>query len=189
MTDEVAVCRNTPIHILEMLAETKGVYRKKVVACNPNLPVYLLEKLAKEINYEIRANVAKNSNTPAYILDSLVNDPAPLVRFHVIQNENTSNITLFRLFESNNEKNKEIRLALVQRMLTAKNSFDKRKAINLIERYYSSSAISKCLADNINTSVETLEQLAEDFDKEISEKARKTLKTKFSVSSLHELNS
>ncbi|VEP17727.1 hypothetical protein H1P_6390003 [Hyella patelloides LEGE 07179] len=45
------------------------------------------------------------------------------------------------------------------------------------------------IADNINASMETLEKLATSSDTEIQEKARKTLKIKYSVSSLQKLNS
>jgi hypothetical protein len=87
----IARHRNTPVEILERLAEDGNVLARSVVAENPNTPVEILERLAEdglEIDRgyevsrcdEVRAALASNPHTSAAIFARLASDKCDSVR-------------------------------------------------------------------------------------------------------------
>ncbi len=68
---EVVSNPNTPIYILQKLAEKSVWQVRQIVAYNRNTPVYILEKLAQDDEPEVRKCIASNSKTPAYVLEKM----------------------------------------------------------------------------------------------------------------------
>jgi HEAT repeat protein len=56
----VAENPNTPIKLLEKLAEDKSPYVRRLVAGNPSTPIKLLEELAMDEDEDVRRGVAGN---------------------------------------------------------------------------------------------------------------------------------
>jgi hypothetical protein len=89
----IAHHRNTPVEILERLAEDGNSWARRVVAGNPNTPVEILEKLAKDgldidRGYEggcdeVRAALASNPHTSDAIFARLASDKCDSVRIAV----------------------------------------------------------------------------------------------------------
>jgi hypothetical protein len=89
----IAHHRNTPVEILEQLAEDGNSWARRVVAGNPNTPLKILERLAEdglEIDRgyeggcdEVRAALASNPHTSAAIFARLASDKCDSVRVAV----------------------------------------------------------------------------------------------------------
>jgi hypothetical protein len=82
----VAENPNTPVTVLNKLAQDKNWRLKAAVARNPSTPNSLLDKLAKERHWEIRSSVAANTNTSPRILNDLAVDNKFEVRAKVAVN-------------------------------------------------------------------------------------------------------
>ncbi|MGB8699183.1 MAG: DUF4132 domain-containing protein [Thermosynechococcaceae cyanobacterium] len=93
---------NTPISVLELLANDAQFYVRRSVAENPNTPLDLLIKLAKDSEPYACAGVAANVNTPAYLLEelSLVGDMQ--INYCLVKNPNITNEILRNIFRYSN---------------------------------------------------------------------------------------
>ena len=67
------------------------------VAQNENTPVPVLEELANDNDYLVRNGVAENNNTPVLLLEKLAEDPEESVRRRVLENENTPDSVLKKI--------------------------------------------------------------------------------------------
>jgi Leucine rich repeat variant len=86
----------TPIEILERLAQDPNEDVRSTVASNRNLPLATLLQLANDPSSNIRMNIARNSNTPPEILAQLAftDDPGGWIADSLVKNQNTSVETL-----------------------------------------------------------------------------------------------
>ncbi len=63
--------RQTPVQVLELLANDESARVRELVAENSDTPLEILVKLANDSNREVKAKVAGNLNTPTAVLESL----------------------------------------------------------------------------------------------------------------------
>lgn len=63
--------RQTPVQVLELLANDESPRVKELVAGNSDTPLKILVKLANDSNREVKAKVAGNLNTPTAVLERL----------------------------------------------------------------------------------------------------------------------
>ena len=87
MRQAVGGNKNTPISLLEKLAEDDEAWVRARVAENANTPVSLLEKLAGDEEWSVRDSVSENTNNPVSILKELAKDED--ARSDLARNENT----------------------------------------------------------------------------------------------------
>lgn len=63
--------RQTPVQVLELLANDRSPTVRETVAGNSDTPLEILVKLANDSNREVKAKVAGNLNTPTAVLERL----------------------------------------------------------------------------------------------------------------------
>ena len=80
---------NTPIHLLEQLAESQNKGDRQHLASYCYLTLHLFEKLSKDECQYVRQNVAGNKNTPIKILEELSKDETESVCQYVADNPST----------------------------------------------------------------------------------------------------
>ena len=102
MRRPVAENTNTPVSLLEKLAEDENEYVRCNVAKNTNTPASALEKLAENKESLVRMYVASNANTPVPLLEKLAEDEYEDVRIGVAENANTPVPVLEKLAEDEN---------------------------------------------------------------------------------------
>ena len=85
---------NTPVSLLEKLAEHPLAIIRSSVATNLNTPAKFLERLAGDVCKEARLAVAQNPNSPVSSLEKLAGDTSSDVRLVVAQNCNTPQLVL-----------------------------------------------------------------------------------------------
>lgn len=88
---------NTPIDLIETLAQSKSFYTRRAVAKRPDALPRILQALAKDVQSGIRYTVAINRNTPTELLEELAEDSIAGVRKGVTQNPATGEKTLKKL--------------------------------------------------------------------------------------------
>ena len=95
--------KNTPIHILEKLANDENSSVRSVLAsCYNDTPIYILEKLANDQDSHVRRAIANHQNTPIHILEKLAEDNFAIVRLSIANNPNINQKIIKLLFEHKN---------------------------------------------------------------------------------------
>lgn len=149
----------TPTFILEQLVDSRY---KSQVAENPSTPTELLRNLKTENSKEINKSIAKNPSTPLDILISLTTvDREKAIREQALKNQNMPTLEHYRVLIDVEEKN------AVQ---PAKKILSTRKNILYVLTEISSKGVNNSkifTAINSQTSVETLEKLIEESDRNI----------------------
>ncbi len=149
----------TPTFILEQLVDSRY---KSQVAENPSTPTELLRNLNTKNSKEINKSIAKNPSTPLDILISLTTvDNEKAIREQALKNQSMPTLERYRVLIDVEEKN------AVQ---PAKKILSTRKDIPYILTEISSKGVNNSkifTAINSQTSVETLEKLIEESDRNI----------------------
>jgi len=155
----VALNPNTPVSVLEKLAEDEESLVRSGVAHNPNIPVSVLEKLAEDEESLVRSGVAHNPNTPVSVLEKLAEDEESLVREAVAHNPNTPVSVLEKLAE---DEESLVREAVAHNPNTP---------VSVLEKLAEDeeSLVREAVAHNPNTPVSVLEKLAEDEESLVRE--------------------
>ncbi|MGB8701026.1 MAG: hypothetical protein WCD18_16560, partial [Thermosynechococcaceae cyanobacterium] len=87
---------NTPMPILEAFAKGNDISARRGVARNPSTPINLLEILAKDQSVEVRKGVVENPNTPIEMLEKLAYDDESSIRWDVAHSPRISLNILFK---------------------------------------------------------------------------------------------
>lgn len=167
----VAQLPDAPLNLLEELAQDKEENVRLGVAMNQNAPVSLLEKLAKDEQDEIRRCVAKHPNTPLSILEELFDDRKSSVRRVAVaryleQNPESLPVVLER-YAKNALPFFTRLLILLHPKTTANTLTENSRSKAWLERY--------AIAQNSNTSINTLTALAVDINRIVRAAARANL--------------
>ena len=88
MFTEVIENPDTPLYILENIANSKEEYFRKYVAESPRLSVKSLRKLASEDNLKIDDHLARNPSVPQEILRKLADKNNKHINISLAQNLN-----------------------------------------------------------------------------------------------------
>jgi hypothetical protein len=162
---------DAPLNLLEELAQDKEENVRLGVAMNQNAPVSLLEQLAKDEKDEIRCCVAKHPNTPFSILEQLFDDLKSSVR----------RVAVTRYLEQNPEGLPVVlehyakhALPFFTRLLILLHP--KAPANTLAENCRSKAWLERyAIAQNPNTSINTLRALAFDVNRIVRAAAQANL--------------
>ncbi|MGK7923525.1 MAG: hypothetical protein AB4080_26360 [Trichodesmium sp.] len=179
----IARSLQTPINILEQLAEHPDEYVRSALLDNQNLPRATLRELARDSSDSIRRSLGHkhSKHTPVEILEMLADDRSEGVRAVVAENPQTSVETLVKLANdsSNYVKQKLVsnrntpveiieRLALEEGIFNIDNAKTPAKAIEAVVRKIPKHRSDKELVDLLKYPVEgsqmpasLLEELAE----------------------------
>jgi CHAT domain-containing protein/uncharacterized protein HemY len=131
-------------------------------ASNPDTPLNLLEQLAQHENYFVREAVAKNPNTPAKLLEQLAQDKqCPIIREFIVEHPNAPvslvlEITLNR-YPQDSFFSLSRFLVLLHPQAPAKALAENSRSLVWLERY--------AIAQNSNTPADTLKALALDANR------------------------
>lgn len=87
---DIALNKNTEIHLLKELSESKEERIRAAVASNENTPIYILEKLSKDDNVDVRGATVRNKKTEADILIKMIKDIEVWIRKAIIKNPNVT---------------------------------------------------------------------------------------------------
>ncbi|GGA06766.1 hypothetical protein [Okeania sp. KiyG1] len=139
--------RQTPVEILEMLADDESEEVRKLVAENPDTPVETLVKLANDSSKSVKEKLVSNSKTPVEILEILADDESEKIRQLVAKNSHTPVETLVKLA---NDSSKYVKQKLVSNPNTPVEILER---LGLEEKIFNIS--------NANTPASILEKLAD----------------------------
>ncbi|MGF1488023.1 MAG: hypothetical protein ACFBSE_13120 [Prochloraceae cyanobacterium] len=141
---------HTPINILKLLYKSNhGWWFDRYIARNPNLKAENLDELARYSNYKVRYYVAKHPNTSGKTLDLLIQDAIA----KLAEGNKKIKLKQLSLICKNVAENKNALAETLEKLASYKTE------INDLER-----EIRQALAENNNTSLKVLEQLAKDED-------------------------
>ena len=171
LRQSIASNLNTPIKVLELLANDEDMYVRADVAGNENTPVEILEKLAGDTDREdddfwIHQFVGHNLNTPIDVLEKLAKSKYGDVRDRIDKNHNrpTNIQEKFYLLRYCNIDLKTInRLSKKEKLIELANSYNE--------------TVRQYVAKNPNTPHRVLMQLANDRKKNIREKIARNSNT------------
>ncbi len=79
LCEDVALNKELPIEILELLANNASKDVRFTIAMKRNLPETLIQHLASDSCESVRSRIAFNKKTPLWILRQLATDPSELV--------------------------------------------------------------------------------------------------------------
>ncbi|NEP83514.1 MAG: hypothetical protein F6K39_38525 [Okeania sp. SIO3B3] len=139
--------RQTPVEILEMLADDESEGVRALVAENPDTPVETLLKLLNDSSEYVKEKLVSNPNTPVEILEMLSDAESIKVRQLVAENPDTPVETLVKLA---NDSSKYVKQKLVSNPNTP---VEILKRLGLEEKIFNIS--------NANIPASLLEELAE----------------------------
>lgn len=143
---------NTPANILEQLANN-SIYDLPLVFhrnTSKEIKTKILERLARDNRFSVRRYVALHPNTPTKILIDWAHK-SNLLRLWAAKNPSTPTITLERLASASEVL--DVRVAVAKNPSTPKSILDKLSQDTGF-------GVRKAVANNLNTSVETLEAIA-----------------------------
>ena len=167
----VAQLPDAPLNLLVELAQDKEENVRLGVAMNQNVPVSLLEQLAKDHKDEIRRCAAKHPNTPLSILEQLFDDPKSSVRRVAVARYLEFHPEGLPLVLDRYAKNA---LPFFTRLLIFLHP--KTPANTLAENCRSKAWLERyAIAQNSNTSINTLTALAVDINRIVRAAARANL--------------
>ncbi|MEG4320446.1 MULTISPECIES: HEAT repeat domain-containing protein [unclassified Microcoleus] len=188
---------NTLESLLQLLAHHENSSARRFVAQLPDAPLNLLEELAQDKEENVRLGVAMNQNAPVSLLEKLAKDEKDEIRRCVAKHPNTSFSILEQLFD---DRKSSVRRVAVARYLEvhpeglpvvlehyAKNALPfftrlliflhpKVPARILAENSRSKAWLERyAIAQNSNTSINTLTALAVDINRIVRAAARANL--------------
>ena len=202
---EVAKSPNIPLHIIEQLKNDSDRNVRLNIFVNPNTPDKILDYLVKEgstkfglkparktdtparildylknhPNGTVRLKVAKNPSTPAKTLDYLRNDKSLLVREWVARNSSTPNNILEKIANSPTECS--FVSATASRVLEERRAQDENTPSEILAQLAVDNwgkPVTIAVAQNPNTSLETLQELLNHTDEEVTRLAKYNLEQK-----------
>lgn len=170
---------DTSANIMEQLAAHQNRNVRRCVAENPNTPINLLAQLARDEEFEVRRAVAYNINTPENILGELAQDQSASIQ-QAISERLTYTQRKREIYlpdaQSLTQREREcletlIRYGLSIGHLVARELTTPKRILDYLAR----NNVLQAVAINPNTSVETLERLAQEDYAEVREAAIKNL--------------
>ena len=147
---ELSFNKNTPVEILEELADDEDNDIRRNVAENPSTPVEMLVKLADDEYSDVREKVAENPNAPVETLVKLADDDFS-VKGKVAKNPSTPVETLVKLADDDSFG--------IQENIALNPRTPAEILVKLANNWLN---VRKNVARNPNTPVATLEKLADD---------------------------
>ena len=107
----MTVLRNTPVSVLEKLADDENSMVRSGVIRNKNTPVAVLEKLTEDKDEYVRQTLAEdhsaqhgNRNIPVSLFEKLSTDKNVIVRLCLAENETTPVSIMKKLAEDEDEE-------------------------------------------------------------------------------------
>lgn len=150
---------DTPVNILQQLAESQDSSDRSQAASHSHTPVSLLEELAMDESGAVRGSVANNPNTPVSLLQQLIRDSesyiidqaAKNLSARILYNPNTPETLLQQLAEIPNQ---EISIALARHPNTP---------ATVLEQLANSDTwqVRELVAQNPRTPLATIEKLVQ----------------------------
>ncbi|KAF3888683.1 MULTISPECIES: HEAT repeat domain-containing protein [Nostocales] len=154
----VAINPNTPIDLLEKLANDEDDYVRRAAVTNSNASVNILEKLGLDTNSDVREVVAYHPHTPVTTLTQLAEDRGWHIRKAVASHPNAPASVLNKLAEDPTE---EVKRAVFENVIRF---FNNLEFVSIFQKLAEDQSIfshfSSIIASHPNTPKSILERLA-----------------------------
>jgi hypothetical protein len=141
---------------LTQVVEGKELPAKFAIARDRQTPIEILEKLAQDPNEDVRSIVANSQNLPLETLLKLADDPSQKVRSQLVRQQSNRSTPIEILIKLADDPDTDIRMNIARNSNTPTEVLAK---LALRKEPYEYGWVTSALVNNPNTSVETLEYL------------------------------